>query len=566
MPTVAEIERLRALLERLQPMSARQRGEVIASDDWNRLVGAVIEIGRATLTDDAAGKVAPHDHPDQVAVGWLDPKLRQLVTGGGVRDPALETELGKLRRDLGQLVTRIDRVGGDVDRSRVRIDEVATNDLVREATLERLNRKVLGAADDRGDIADLRATLRTLQTEVGRAVQVGTRLEIDGQPIDVPALVGRVTEVERLRERLTRPDGSLLDASALELRLLDLQSGLVSQADLTEAIADVRTEIDAGGLDLDRVLDAARVESRTAAGTAVETLRTQLQAELADRFRGIDQAVTAAVDRVSGALSERLLSSARAEIDGAVGRVDQAIRSSLGQLIETRIGAVTADFEARLSTLPELVRGQVSSALDTQLSSALRNVEGRFAGLDTQVAQLARESLDNQAAIQDTRTRFETARRQDTAARAELRAELLERISVLDANVGPRIVSAVDDARTILRTDLNASVTALRRDLSARFEEVARKTAATEVQVLGTRIRSDVQSIVKQEIDANLSNVRNTISGEIAGFQRMVSGLVTNEVARATANIPTLVSAEFETFRPEVTRIIDSRVVRTPMR
>ncbi len=535
---------------------------MIAADDWNLLVGALIEVGRAALAAGRGDSVPAHEHPDEVSIGWLDPRVRQLLTGGGVKDPAVDTEFIKLRRDLSTLVGRVDRVGADVEQSRARLDEVATNDLVRESTLTNLNRKVLGAESGRADISDLRSTLRTLQTEVGRAVEVGTRLENDGQPIDVAGLVERVAAVETLRDRLTQPNGELLDASALEVRLLELQTTLVTQADLTEAIDDVRSGVGNGGLDLDAVLDVSRLASRETANLVVGNLATDLRGELNGRLATIEPTVAAEVDRATGALREDVLATARAESAATANGGDASVRADLAALIDARAEATGALVEERFSGLPDLIGRQVAQQIQTELTGALADVAGRLDELQGGLARLDESTRANERAIADVTTQFESGRRSDAAERAQLRSELLERIASVEGGIGPRVTLAVDEARSILRTDLEATVAASRRDLEVRLEQVAREAAATEIQVLSTSIRTDVQSIIRQEVDANLAAVRADIATEIAGLNQRVAGMVTNEVARATADLPAIVNNEFDAFRPEIDRIVDTRITR----
>ena len=240
MPTVAELERLQALLGRLEPLARKQRGQLIEAADWNALVDALLEVTRIAASSGATTAVPPHDHPDQVAVGWLDPRLRQLVTSGGLADPAAEGELGKLRRDLGRVVTRIDDVDVRIADVRSRVTEVATKDLAREADLTRVVRRVDGIGDARVDVTDLRSTLRALEVDVQRAVEVGTRLEVDGQPLDVAALVRRVDAADDLRQRLTAANGELLDATAFERRVTQLETSLVTESELDAAIGGLR--------------------------------------------------------------------------------------------------------------------------------------------------------------------------------------------------------------------------------------------------------------------------------------------------------------------------------------
>lgn len=563
MPTVAELERLEALIERLQPLALKQRGELIAAADWNVMIGALIEIGRAALAGDDTATIPPHEHPDQVGIGWLDPQVRQLLTGGGLKDPTIDLELGKLRRGLGGLTTRVDRVNEDVTTSRTRLEQVATNDLARANDLTRLDRKVLGAAEDRADIADLRSTLRTLETEVGRAVAVGAQLEVDGQTIDLPGLVDRVIAVETLRDRLTRPDGELLDATTIETRLLELQGTLVTADTLTAALADLRDDIGAGGgFDLDTVLDAARGAGRQAAADAVDTLGTDLRSSISRRFGEIDATVEAAVSRSTTAVTDSVLATVRGEIAQAVVSGDTAVRADLTAALDQRLTATTQLVEQRLDTVAATVGTQVAGQVDSRLDGALGALTARLDGVEGSIGELGGRATGNESAIADLDTRLEAGRRADATARAATRAELLERIAAVESGIDPRITTAVDSARSVLRTDLDASIAAVRRDLEGRLQLAARDAAATEVQVLSTGVRTDVQSVIRLEVDAALSVMREQLSTEIAGLQQRVAGLVANEVTRVSADLPRLVAAEFDAFRPEINRVVDTRISR----
>lgn len=568
MPTVAELERLQALVGQLTSLSTKQRGELIAAGDWNVVVGALIEVARATLADEPSFATPPHEHPDQVAIGWLDPRVRQLLTGGGVKDPAVDTEFAKLRRDLSSLRGRVDGVGAEVTATRQRVESVATNDLVRAADVSRLNRKLLGADDGRGDIADLRGTLRTLETEVARAVEVGAQLEVNGQTVDMAALVGRVTSVEELRNRLTRPDGQLLDATAFEIRLQELQTSLVTEDDLTEAIAAVRTEIDTGGFDLDAVLEQARGAGRETATFAVATAVADLQSSISSRFADIEGSVPGLVEQATASVADDVVATTRADITTAVHDLDTSVRSDLGALIDERSAAATRLVEERLAALPDLVGGQVAQQLGSRLEGALADVTGRIDAVQASVSALDGRITTNGQAIAGATTAFEAGRREDAELRANLRVEMLDRITSVEDRIDPRLVQAIDEARAALRTELASSVAAARRDMEAGLAETARQAAATEVQVLGTTIRTDLQTMVRQEIDANRDSIRTDLANEIEGLQRRVAGMVATEVTRATADIPTLVENQFETFRPEIDRIIDGRVVvnRPPIR
>src|SRR5918992_886787 len=125
MPTVEEIDRLTALLARLGPLADAQTGELIRAEDWNTVVDVLVEVARA-LIEDQERPVRPHDHPDQVQLGWLDPRLRQVVEGGPLADPANIARVDSLERADERLQAALDGLAAQVAELRERGREIAT--------------------------------------------------------------------------------------------------------------------------------------------------------------------------------------------------------------------------------------------------------------------------------------------------------------------------------------------------------------------------------------------------------------------------------------------------------
>lgn len=565
MSTIAELERLEALLGQLLPLSGMQRGELIEAEDWNQVVEAVMQIGRAALADPELVAVAPHEHTDQVGIGWLDARVRELLTGGGLKDPALDARFSKLERNLNRINTTLDRLLGDLRESRNRIDEVATSDLVRNNEITRLNRKVLGAADDRADIADLRSTLRTIEVDVARAVDVGARLELDGAAIDVVGLARRVGEVEQLRERLTQPSGELLDAMAFERRLLELETSLVTESDLTKALGDVRSLPGGGEFDLDSVLETARATSREVATEAVGSLGGDLRSELDERLSGFGPQIRTEVDRSTEGLADEVLAAATALTLQEISGLSDTLTSEVQGVLNERLDATNASVDERLTGLNESIARAVLSRVDEQLQQALEPLVGQVLVLQANLKMVEGQVGANEGAMEDFTTQLATQANQAARDRADMRAELHKRIETVEGRIDPTIRDAITDARSLLLSDVEATVAAARRDLEVRLAPIAREAAQTEVQVLSTSIRNDVSSIVRAEIDSSMADARKEISAEVAGMNQRVAGLVVTEVKRATAEIPALIDRGFEAFQPEINRMIDRRVGRLPI-
>ena len=133
MATSAELERLDALTKQLTPLTRTQAGALIRAQDWNAVVGALIDVARAILGSAAeATTVAPHEHTEQVTLGWLDPRLRSLIERGPLADPGAVARLGDVDRQVTRLNARLDGVDGQLGEVRNRVINVATRDLTRE--------------------------------------------------------------------------------------------------------------------------------------------------------------------------------------------------------------------------------------------------------------------------------------------------------------------------------------------------------------------------------------------------------------------------------------------------
>lgn len=566
MPTVEELENLNALLERLVPLKSKTRGELIEADDWNTLVNALIDVGRAALAEREDASVLDHEHPDQVSVGWLDQQLKLLITGGGIRDPAVESDFFQLRRDITTLGGRIDRADDALAEVRLRVSDVSTQAVLHESDVSRLDRKVLGAADTRGDIADLRRTLQTIESEVGRAVEVGGRLEVNGEPIDVPGLVARVSEVEKLRDRFTTASGELLDAAELERRVGELQGSLVTRQTLTQSLGDLREDIlnttGGGGrpFDPDIFLGEVRLAARDTAAEQVDVLGTDLRSTMDAQFAQIEPTVNGAVARATADLGAGIRESVRGDVEQLISRNNESIRAELESSFQSRVDAVNDTLTRQLQDVNNRVSERVDEQLRAQVPEMLRGVSERLNSVETRIADMGGRFDVIEGTVVADRTRAETAIRGEAAARADLRSELTTRADALDSGLDVRVATAVDAARDVLRTEQSTAVEAAKRDLATALSDVARQQASTEVQVLATSVRTEVQSAIRQEIEASLAGVQTEIATQVEAMQRQIGGLVAAEVTRVSADIPTLVQAQFDSFRPEIDRIVDSRI------
>jgi hypothetical protein len=543
MPTVAELERLRALVDRLTPVASVERGELIRAEDWNAVVGAVLEVAGAVLGEERPDVPPPHEHPDQVSAGWLAPSLRTVMEGGPLADPAATARLAAVERALAQLQARLDGVGTGVDRIRDRVAEVVTRDVVRQSELLEVRRDAAAAADGREDVLALRETMRSIDASVKAAVAAASTLTVDGRPADLDALDRRLRAVEELRERLTTSTGDLLDARTIENRLAEVAGRAVTPEDLNDALGGHRATLD--DEQLEALREGVRASVLEAAGTEVRVAVDALRTETAERLAGVEADVARAVaDAVPGVV-ETVRSALRPEVAAEVAVSESATRAAFESALDGLEATIREDVEARVAeagtAAVEAARAEVTRGLDEAvgplagevqaLAGRLGTAEAALAGQGRSIADLftavARVPVDLAAGLAALQ-RSLTAEMDRRGVAAD--AALEERLSAFRADVDGRMDEAVGDVRRALLDEVAAA---------------AGRAAATEAQIMANALRAEMRAIVADEASALRSEIDLTIATRATeAVASQLPGAVAQEVRRATANLPDLVRTE----------------------
>lgn len=428
MPTVAELERVAALIERLQPLAQAQRGELIRAEEWNTVVDAVIALARAIVADRQQPSLPAHEHLDQVSLSWLDPALRRLIERGPLAEPAALAEVQALDRRAKRLEQRAADLDAAMREVRTRAEEVVTRDLRRERTVVELGQRLERVPDAAEAVRDLRGSLDDLRADIATAAEASERLQLDGEPIDVGALVQRVGQLDQLRQRLTLPDGQMLDALALEQRFESLRNGVVGRDELDERLDRF------GGLSPER-LSGLRTELAAERDAALadqrEVLTAELQGRLDERLSVVDARLSdtlGSLDAQVGALRgqvdaarERLdtalpgLDAGRAEVD-ALGRTVAELRDQLSGSVSAVDGLRGELLELRATT--QDLRREVSQDLDARIDSRLdQRFDQRFTERDAALDERLDARIDARVR-QQVDARVTTAVREFTAGEA----------------------------------------------------------------------------------------------------------------------------------------------------
>lgn len=396
MPTALELERLDAIVNRLLPLSNVQRGELIHAAAWNTVVEALIEVARAVLAETRPDTVPKHEHQDQVTLSWLDPHLRTLIQRGPLSDPITEGRLRETERRNKRFDMHFEEVQTDLRNLRQRLDEVITRDLTREATITRFDRRLADLPSTREEVLNLRGTLDTLRVDIQTVKTLSDNLNVDGEPVDMTAIVRRLETVEALRESLRTADGQLLDASQFEIKLKELSNEFVGHDELDEILSSRQIEIPPGLLDELRtqITDAVNEFQQARLEDALTAFQKSVQADINQRLSGIDALVAGAVANLEGTLRNTLLETLRTEVDKQIEAGMGAVQNKLSPRIsalEERLAGL--DIDQLLKVVDRL--GAFEASLETiqkqmgTLESSLGRFEEQFSGIEKTVGSFS---------------------------------------------------------------------------------------------------------------------------------------------------------------------------------
>ncbi len=546
MATTAELQRLDALLTRLIPLSQAARGELIKADDWNTIVSTLIELGRALYSEAAGAEVPGHTHIDQVSLGWLDTQLRTLVSGGSLKDPIQEGKLSSLERKIIQINSEVAERLNDVNATKAELDRLATRELVRENSLQDLDRRVDGLRDSGEDIGQLRLTLDGITEQISTVQNIADQLRGEnGEIIDVANLQSVVTDLGNWREQLRDANGEPLTGIGIDQKISDALNTLVTEDEL-QATLDARLEgiEDRLSVDLDSRVTLTMDQRME---PALNDLRSEINSDINRQFEGLDdriaQSVADEVPGVQDALHESLTadigrqfdelqSSVLAEADTRMAAVSEELRQADRQLRE----ALDASIETQLTEMQTSLLTEVGTQIDTVRSDLLqaddRLQEALRTDINNQLTDL-RSSLLNDVDVKNAALRAELMRA-DQALREELDVSINTRLETLKSD----ILNDIDGRTVAIRDELLQNQRVMREEIRGEFNRqisTVNQSLATvrrSVDQLEVRIGDDVRRVFNEELASGRIMSAASRDSLIAELDRRITTRVDSALRR----------------------------------
>jgi hypothetical protein len=552
--------RIAALADKLAPLAGKTRGMRIEAEQWNALIdvlSSVLEIDRAQdedesgLLDQQYARV-DHQHLGQVSAAWLDPDL-QARTGNGGSSVSTRQALADMAQSVSSLRTEVARLTTLIQSQQATVDRSSADEIDRTRLLKTFDDRFAGVEDLRTLVNGVAQSQQTLQANVSTVLDLRKSLaDASGNPIDVAGLVGKVNDLQSLKDSLVGIDGK-------PVRLRDLQLQIIKQGD---AIAG------AGAGNLDQRLavlssDLAAKASADAQGR-VDGLRTDLTATQAANTASLNDKLTsglAAARDATLAASAASVAAAEARLNAGLAAGIDTAKASLATDLQRNISdavtgklanlgdLVAAAADARTPGIMANVQSKVQAALDANLKTGLANAETRIGtrvdGLQNSLTA-ATQAIPGevQAAVSDSTTALSTSLAASVAAQADKLRDTLS--ASLDDRIKAGVTAALGDVKGLV----TASVADSLKDLDTRIQ--------TAVTTTTRGLNDEIKSAVADQVAA--ADIKGQIATANDRVVTQLRGEIATSAAKVQADSTATINSAVTNLRTEVTRTIDTRI------
>ena len=415
----------------------------------------------------------------------------------------------------------------------------------------------------RDDIQALRVSLDSIRADVQTAVDVASRLQLNGQLVDIAVLDQRIRSVEELRTRLQLPTGELLDAPRLEARLTELTNTLVTQEQLDQVLRD--RPVDVPGSVVADLRNSLQAALRTELEGVVSARLGDFRIEVNTRLGQIDAVVARAVADASPGIRDAALSAIRAELTSTIATAIQQSESAVNTRLTTAIDSVRAEVTGGLSEVRGSVAGLAASEVNRLLPTQLDPMRQGITALQQSTASLNQRLAAQETGLQNVATRVEVITREDVAARDDLRRSLIAEMDTRDQAQARNFDRRLADLDAVIRRHTDAAINDARRSITEQVQRAAADAAAAEVRVLATRLRAEMVSIAADQVAALQDDLRTIVTNSVSDAMKAVPGIVSQEVRLATANIPQLIKTEVNALQPTIRSIVNAELANRPI-
>jgi uncharacterized coiled-coil protein SlyX len=365
------LELLAALVDGLDDLGGAEPGRPLRSADWNALVNGVITLARLvesrerTTAEQLQGDFAPrlHTHTGQADLSWFDPETRAMIEGRRV-GPEVSNALSEMRRELGGVRSRLDKLEENVEAVRLELYALRDRDDAREKAVSRIDLRFESVLDLEQRVSGVDQRFDTVSSSVQEALAFRDTLA----GVDVRALEERLGSMETLRQNLETASGEVVLIRDFEQRITRLESDAVMSSQLDQ---ELTSRLQDGGFLDETTLATSLLELADQRFQPRFDELAQVDLQLDGRLVTLDQGLVGQTQTLAG-LNTRVttMEPVVASTTGLGSRVDG---------LTVRVNALDVTAAAHATSLSNLgtVPGRVA-----QLESGMQNVGGLFSDVE----------------------------------------------------------------------------------------------------------------------------------------------------------------------------------------
>jgi hypothetical protein len=575
MATTLQLERIAALVEKLDPIANKQRGMRIEADEWNALVDilrGILQIDRAQedgqqVSLEQRFAAIDHEHIGQVNITWLDADLQARLGGqAGQGSVFTRTALGEATQKITSLGTEVSRLSSLAEKQQTLLDRTTVDLVDRSKVLQQFDQRFSGLENLRTLVSAVSNDVQGLRGNVDTVLKLRETLsDVAGNPIDVAGLKTQVAELETLRENLKGVDGNLLRLRDIEVKLNEVSdsagtgngNGLdqriaVATAQLEERLngrADQRdSALQQGFADgINASEGRLRGEFNTSIDSRAQALEQILTTRIGDSETRVNVGIDARIAASAEAVSRSASDSATVLIDQRLAGLPEQIRSSTSALI----GSLRTELAAQISADIGTTLDTRFSGLQVEIGNRVGALEGRVADFETRIPGLVAGVVsDNLASL-----------------RGELVANINDQIGAnLDRLRGDLQNSVGEQVREGLAGSLRELDAGIDNRIDARLsglEELVTKSVANATRELPGQISAEIKTQIDAlKLNEQVRSLNSELATQLRAEQTQVLAEQQARNSAAITNSVTLLRGEISATRTDLTNAINTRDTR----
>jgi hypothetical protein len=584
--STTSLDRIAALVDKLNPVAQKQRGMRIEADDWNTLASVllgVLQLDR--LQEQRTGNLLEqrfaakdHEHLGEVSIAWLDAAL-QAQTGGAAAPVATRQALAEMDQKIQSLTAEVARLASAFESTQKVLDDTLVKEADKSKTLLDFDRRFKGVEDLRTSVTTLAADVGSVRANVDKVLDLRKTLQdAAGNPIDVGQMRKDLTDLQSFRENLNGVDGKPLRLRDIEVKIQEISdvvgTGGAGGLDgrLATLSASIQEAVNAKTLVL---VNDAQNALRAEASASETRLRSEIQTASAQTRDGLQQQFTAQIGatetKFNGALDTRLgaltedvrkdaLDNTTALLNQRLAEVPDQVRSQVAAAVNTLQATVSGNLQATLSAAVTAQVKDAESRLNQQITAVQASTSALTQSLPGLIANQVAGTLPGVEA-----TLAQNVSAQVAAARQGIEATLNTTVSSAVSsslqNLDARIATAVGQQTATLPEKINAAVTAATKNLPDQVAgEVRLQLSAANVDgklqdsanALTTQLRSELKSAIADQ-DARAS-------AAVQGAVTLLQGQMASAVAAGVQEAKDFSASQSANLRTELNATMDTKI------